>query len=126
MKKEEFIEECWFIYGVRIKNYFFGYPIYHSAGSSGHVEFDWKEAMHPMLLGWLHTHPFGFGSNPSETDNSTMRGWVRGRNKALVCGIMCGNDEKWFEYYRKTDGDVTRRNIQVKYISNFLWGKTGG
>jgi hypothetical protein len=37
MKKEEFIEECWFIYGIRIRDFFIGYPKYHSAGTSGNV-----------------------------------------------------------------------------------------
>jgi hypothetical protein len=121
--KEEFIEECWFIYGVRTKNYFFGFPVYHSAGSSGHVEFDWKKALHPLLLGWIHTHPGWFGATPSETDNSTMAGWVRGRDRPMICGILCKEDQGWFDYYRDSKREISHRVLIVEYTPNFVWGK---
>jgi hypothetical protein len=124
MKEEEFIEECWFIYGVRIKNYFFGFHIYHSAGSAGHVEFDWEKAMHPRLLGWIHTHPSGFGPRPSEMDNSVMRGWIRGLNRPMICGIFCDNDKEWYDYYRaRPKGEIAYRKLAVEYTSKFVWGK---
>lgn len=142
--KEEFVEECWFIYGVRIKRYFFGVPVYQGAGSSGHVEFDWAKAMHPLLLGWIHTHPEGFGAYPSETDNSTMAGWVRGKARPLICGIICretqdqsceelseedwpcGEEQCWFDYYRDFNGGISRRVLTVGYTPNFVWGKIHG
>jgi hypothetical protein len=110
--KEEFIEECWFLYGFKIGKFFIGYPVYHSAGSSGQVEFNWKQALNPFLIGWVHTHPEGFGPRPSETDNSTMRGWVRGKNRSMVCGIICSGEEGWYEYYRDLGGDIKCRDIR--------------
>jgi hypothetical protein len=125
MKKQEFIEECWFIYGFRVGKYFFGYPEYHSAGTSGNVEFSWEKAMNPLLIGWVHTHPNGFGPRPSETDNSTMRGWVRGKgkNKSLICGILCEKDQGWFDFYRGSDGEILRRDLSVNISYNYVWGK---
>jgi proteasome lid subunit RPN8/RPN11 len=118
--KEEFIEECWFIYGVKVMGFFIGYPVYHSAGTSGFVEFDWKKAMNPFLIGWFHTHPDGFGPHPSDTDNSTMRGWVRGKAKSMVCGIACEGEEGWYEYYRDLDGTINRRDIKI-YLLGETW-----
>lgn len=122
MKKEEFIEECWFIYGIRIRNYFFGISIYHSAGSSGQVEFDWKKAMNPLLLGWIHSHPGFFGVRASETDDSTMKGWVRGKATPLICGILCQGEEGWYEYYRDSDLKIKFRIGSVHYTPYVVWG----
>jgi len=121
--EEEFIEECWFIYGVRIKNYFYGFYKYHSAGSSGHVEFDWKQAMNPMLIGWIHTHPNGFGPRPSSMDNSTMAGWVRGKARPLICGILCDDFEGWYDYYRASNGEIVNRKVVAEHTSKFVWGR---
>jgi hypothetical protein len=123
MKKEEFIEECWFIYGVRIRNYFFGFTVYHSAGNSGQVEFDWEKAMHPMLLGWIHTHPRYFGIRASSTDESTMRGWVRAKARRMICGILCHGEEGWYEFYRDSDSEIKFRTGSVHYLPDFVWGK---
>jgi hypothetical protein len=120
---EEFIEECWFIYGVKVGGIYIGIPIYHAAGTSGHVEFDWKKAMNPFLLGWIHTHPNDFGSAPSETDNSTMRGWVRGKGKPLLCAILCGNEQTCFEYYRNPDGVISRKWFDLRIFFNIIIGK---
>ena len=121
--KEEFIEKCWFIYGIRIGGLFIGYSKYHSAGTSRNVEFGWKKAMNPLLIGWVHTHPDDFGPRPSETDNSTMRGWVRGKNQSLVCGILCKEEQGWFDYYRGADGKIKCRDMAVHFYFNFVWGK---
>jgi len=110
--KNEFIEECWFLYGFKIGKFFIGGPVYHSAGTSGHVEFDWEKAMNPLLIGWVHTHPNGFGPRPSETDNSTMRGWVRGKNRSMVCGIICDGEEGWYEYYRDSRGIIKCQDVK--------------
>lgn len=122
--KEEFVEECWFIYGIRTKNYFFGFLVYQGAGSSGHVEFEWEKAMHPLLLGWVHTHPDGYGAYPSAMDNSTMAGWVRGKAQPLICGIFCEEKKNWFNYYRDFRGDISKVLIlDVKYTPKFVWGR---
>jgi hypothetical protein len=120
---KEFIEECWFLYGIRVKGHFFGYLEYHSAGSSGQVEFDWEQAMNPLLIGWVHTHPYGFGAGPSETDNSTMRGWVRGKNRPMVSGIRCDDEEIWYDYYRKSDGEIDRRDIEIRKNGRLIKGR---
>jgi hypothetical protein len=125
MTEEEFIEECWFIYGVRIGRSILGYMVYHAAGTSGHVEFDWKKAMHPRLLGWLHTHPSGFGPHPSEMDNSTMKGWVRGKSKSMLCGITCDGQTLWHEYYRDVDGEIKNQYLVLETANNFIWGTNG-
>jgi len=106
--------------------FFLGYPVYHSAGTSGNVEFSWEKAMNPFLIGWVHTHPNGFGPRPSETDNSTMRGWVRAKNKPLVCGILCKEDQGWFDYYRAGEGEIMRRDMKVHFSFNRVWGKVSG
>ena len=96
---EEFIEECWFIYGIRLGSFFVGFKKYHSKGTSGSVEFSWEQAMNPFLIGWIHTHgPFGL--EPSEKDNSTMRSWVRGKAKPMICGIYSGRKKAWYNYFR--------------------------
>ncbi len=119
----EFIEECWFIYGIRLGRFFLGFTVYHAAGSAGHVEFDWKKAMHPNLLGWIHTHPSGFGAGPSETDNSTMRGWVRGRGKPMICIIKCDDTKGCYEYSRWSDGYIGKNDIKVRFFNRLIWGQ---
>ena len=127
MVEKEFIEECWFVYGVRVGSHYVGYTVYHSAGSSGEVEFDWEKAMNPFLIGWIHTHPNDFGCGPSETDNSTMRGWVRGKGKPLLCAIICDHEQGYYEYYRESDGVISRRNLKMKLafssLSMIIWGR---
>jgi len=120
---EEFIEECWFIYGIKVKGTYIGFPVYHAAGTSGHVEFEWKKAMNPFLLGWVHTHPNDFGCNPSETDHSTMRGWVRGKGKPLLCAILCGNEQACYEYYRNSKGVISRNWVDMRMYFNLIIGK---
>lgn len=122
--KKEFIEECWFIYGVRVAGLFIGFPVYHSAGTSGSVEFSWEKALNPRLIGWIHTHPKGFGPRPSETDNSTMRGWVRGVARPMICGILCNGTQGWFDYYRGSQEDtVHRREMEGHFSPALVWGK---
>ena len=123
MMTKEFIEECWFIYGIRLKGTYIGFPIYHSAGSSGQVEFDWKKAMNPFLLGWIHTHPNDFGCGPSETDNSTMRGWVRGKGKPLLCAILCDYEQGSYEYSRTLKGEIDRESIDLRMFLNIIIGR---
>jgi hypothetical protein len=120
---EEFIEECWFIYGIKVKGTYIGFPVYHAAGTSGHVEFDWKKAMNPFLLGWVHTHLNDFGSRPSDTDNSTMRGWVRGKGKPLLCAILCDNEEGHYEYYRTPEGEIGRKWLEMRMYFNIIIAK---
>lgn len=121
---KEFIEECWFIYGIKIGHTYIGYPVYHAAGTSGQVEFDWKKAMNPFLLGWVHTHPNDFGCGPSETDTSTMNGWVRGKGKPMLCVILCDHEQGCYEYYRSSDGTIKRRGIDMRmFFPHILIGK---
>jgi proteasome lid subunit RPN8/RPN11 len=121
---KEFIEECWFIYGIRVGRKIFGYKVYHASGTSGHVDFDWEKAMNPRLLGWLHTHPTGFGPHPSETDESTMRGWVRAKNKPLICGITCDGQTLWHEYYRDGKGEIKHQYIILEMKNHIIWGNS--
>ena len=83
-----FGEECWFLFGIRIWKFSFGYFEYHSKGTSGGVDFDWSKVYDSkFLLGFYHTHPTAEVTNYSPTDEKTMRGWVVCRWRDLICGI---------------------------------------
>ena len=95
MKKiieKNFFERCWFIYGFKIENYYFGFVKKHSNGIVGGVEFDWKKVWDSKyLIGWFHTHPKNMLAY-SDTDYKTMTAWVDCLWKDLVCGIW--NEER--------------------------------
>ena len=115
--EKEFIEECWFIYGIWIgRSSFIGHLVHHSAGTSGSVDFDWKESMSPRLLGWLHSHPPSFGVGPSDTDESAMRGWVRARNDKLICGISSMEHFNWLLYFRRPDREIGWSFLNVQRL----------
>lgn len=120
---EETIEHCWFVYGVRFFGHFVGVRIYHNKGDAASVEFDWKKAMSPFVLGWHHNHPSNYGVTPSETDNSTMRGWVIAMARPYLCGISCNDHFAWYKYFRASDRKIFSRGIKVYMLKNFVWGK---
>ena len=76
-----------------------------------------------MVIGWLHTHPFGFGVGPSATDEKTMRSWVRGRGHRMICAIRCGSEEQWYLYYRAVSGNIGKTLLQVTTIGDIVYGK---
>ena len=116
--QEGFAEEVWFLYGIRIFNFFFGFTVYQNKGEVAYVTFDWKKAFsflpfikdaNKFLIGFYHTHPGGDPA-PSSTDTSTMNSWVKALGKKALCGIRSGNKQKCYLYMR-----VSERSSEVKY-----------
>ena len=120
---KEIVEHCWFVYGIRLLGYFFGIRIYHSKGDAASVEFDWKKAMNPFVLGWYHNHPDNFGVGLSGTDNSTMRSWVIAMGRPYLCGISCNDKFSWYKYFRDSDRKIVVRILNVYMRKNSVWGK---
>jgi len=85
--EKSFVENCWFIYGLKIKKFYIGFVVKHSTGEASGVEFDWKKIYDSKyLIGFFHTHPrdvMGY----SITDDTTMKAWVSCMWRDLICGI---------------------------------------
>jgi proteasome lid subunit RPN8/RPN11 len=120
------VEVMWFIYGFWLNGTFYGYKKFYQRGNEGSVEFDWKSGNNFFVLGWVHTHPSTFGCDPSSTDDKTMRSWVRGKNKPLICAIACNGDEVWYLYHRGRDRKIFRTVLEVKTVLNFVKGYRKG
>ena len=114
------VEVIWFIYGIWIKNRFIGIKKYAGKGKEASVDFDWKKGTNPFVLGWMHTHPDSYGCSPSSTDEKTMRSWVRGLGRPMICaikanrpGIFLIQEEVWYLYYRGPDGDIWSETLEI-------------
>lgn len=116
------VEVVWFVYGVRTKNNLYGLKKFYGRGHAAFVDFNWKKGLNPIVLGWLHTHPNGSGCEPSETDNKTMRSWVKALARPMICGIQCDGTEVWYEYYRGEDRRIWRVVLEVKTKMEFIYG----
>jgi len=120
------IEHCWFIYGITIGKFSIGILRYHSSGSEGEVEFSWKKAQNPNLIGWYHTHPGEKFLYPSSTDESTMRSWIKSINKPMLCGIFNGKNHVCFRYHKgpllNKETTVIRSTIKAIVIKPFFIG----
>lgn len=99
--KEGFKEECWFLFGIKIRNFYVGYLKYHSKGGMGSVSFEWEDALKGKLIGFYHTHPCG-DPYPSSTDDGTMKTWVKSEGKPMLCGIKSRGKQACFLYRRST------------------------
>jgi hypothetical protein len=106
----DFSEECWFIYGIKVKKYYFGFLRYHSKGAYASVEFDWLKALNRFQIGWYHSHPGKKCLTPSDRDRRTMRSWVLGKGKSMLCGIFCNGEQRCY-LYRKTGIDEQKNSI---------------
>jgi len=96
-----FKEECWFLYGLRLGPFYIGRLKYHSKGTSGSVDFNWEEALNPRLIGWYHTHPGKHFTFPSKgTDHPTMRSWVYGVDRPMLCGIICRDEQQCWCFHK--------------------------
>ena len=119
---KDFLEECWFLYGVRIGPLYIGRLKYVSQGTAGSVDFDWQPAMDKKVIGWYHTHPGEDFTTPSATDHKTMRSWVKGRGDLMLCGIKSGDSQKCYAFYR-SDGTAILYNVMVSFLTgNFFVG----
>jgi hypothetical protein len=132
-------EVLWMLYGIWIFDKFYGYQKFYRRGGKASVDFNWKKGMNPFILGWMHSHPDSFGCDPSSTDNKTMRSWVKGKGKKMICGIYCDHREKWYlytrlrlilpEYQFMTDprGEtIVKVDLKIKKFWNFIWGYQDG
>jgi hypothetical protein len=116
---KEFVEECWFIYGLKIKRYFIGIKLYHSSGTPGGVRFDWSKCLSKFFIGWLHSHPSGV-SHVSDTDDLTMNGWAIGLGRPLLCAVVCDGRTRVWQYWKKSksrkNAAVCRQEIKIKFL----------
>jgi hypothetical protein len=61
-------------------------------GEQTRVEADWswtmcREENQEDVMGFFHTHPDGFGAQPSRRDIRTMQAWCSALGKPLLCLI---------------------------------------
>jgi hypothetical protein len=115
-------EVLWMLYGIWIFDNFFGFKKFYRRGDKASVDFKWQKGMNPLVLGWMHSHPDGYGLNPSETDDKTMRSWVRAKNKPMVSAIYWMREEMWYLYFRDPDRNIRKTLLEVKYFGNFVMG----
>lgn len=122
-----FVEECWFVYGLKIFDKFIGFKVYHSSGTPGAVEFNWEKAITKFLVGWVHTHPSG-STHVSYTDDKTMNGWAIGLGKPLLCVVVCDGQARAWQYWKKRKSHksaaVCRKEIDIKFKGPFLIADT--
>lgn len=119
--ENSFVEECWFLKGIRLGGYAIATLHHVARGSVGSVTFQWEEALQSKsLIGWFHTHPGHKFYFPSSTDNRTMRSWVKGYGRAFYCGIRCETGGERLYYYHKEYDRANKRIIvrcnRVRYI----------
>jgi len=131
--EEGFVEEVWFLFGIRIFNLFFGFTVYQNSGEVAHVDFNWKKAFsflpflkdsNKFLIGFYHTHPGG-DPYPSTTDTETMGTWVIALGKPTLCGIRSGNDQRCYLYKRVAadSSDIKYKKISSVWYKNFFCGR---
>jgi hypothetical protein len=131
--EEVFLEEVWFLFGIRIGNLFFGFTVYQNRGEVAHVTFDWKKALsfipflkdsNKFLIGFYHTHPGG-DPFPSSTDTETMGTWVKATGKGLLCGIRSAGVQKCYLYKRVAEdsADIKYKEIKSFWGRNFFYGR---
>ena len=124
-----FVEECWFVYGIKVLGRFFGFKVYHSSGTPGSVEFKWERALLKYMVGWVHTHPPGF-NYVSGTDDKTMKGWSIALGKPLLCAVSCDGGVKAWQYWKETKSRnssvVCRKEISIKVKGPFITASTLG
>lgn len=115
---KEFVEDCWFIYGFRLGFMYVGWCVYQVSGTSGGVDFDYEKALDPRIIGWYHTHPGKRFTTPSPIDEKTMRSWVRGNGRDMLCGIRCGEEQECYRFYRSPNV----KNVIYSRLVSFLYG----
>ena len=132
MGKEDFKEECWFLYGYRIslrpfsnRVIFVGYQKYHTIGTAAGVEMDYAQAVDPHVVGWYHTHPYPGSTAASAIDNSTMRSWVKSMYRSYLCGIRCGYRSSCYCYavggVNKEKSTIVRKSlVDITFYGDFF------
>lgn len=126
---ENFVEQCWFLYGFRFRKWYLGFLRHHSTGATASVEIaDWEKALTPFLIGWYHSHPGYKFLKPSSIDDTTMRSWVKGLGKSLLCGIFCAIHQRCYCYYiskksTRRESIIYKRRIHAVIRRPFFFGK---
>lgn len=119
---DNFVEQVWFVYGLKIGPFYFGFLEYQNDGEPCQVKFDPLKAFfgkkilgriksNKRMLGFYHSHPSGIIS-PSSTDDATMDAWVKAMGKDMLCGIMAGEQQTCFVYRR-----LLKRKAETDYIA---------
>lgn len=103
---EHFKEECYFLYGVKVRGFYIGFLKYHSDGKRSEVRFNWEKAVKAkFLLGFFHSHPPGC-LYYSEQDKQTMGAWVKAEGRPLICGILCEGDHLTYLFHRSSKNGI--------------------
>ena len=87
-------ERCWTLLGSReAGSGSWRVRLHHLVvGGQTRVEADWswaliREENQGDVVGFYHTHPDGFGAQPSRRDVRTMQAWCSALGKPLLCLI---------------------------------------
>ena len=87
-------ERCWALLGSReAGSGSWRVKLHHlTVGEQNRVEADWswtlsREERDGDVMGFYHTHPAGFGAQPSRRDIRTMQAWCSALGKPLLCLI---------------------------------------
>ncbi len=89
------IERCWTLIGEYRDGVWRAAKRHRISGRPNSVEADWewtlkREEKRGDVIGFVHTHPMGSGTTPSERDIRTMRAWRTALGKPLVSVIDDG------------------------------------
>ena len=116
-----FCDDCWFLHGFELGPFYVGRLEYHSSGNGCNVDFDWSEAVRDSLLGFYHSHG---GGDPyiSAEDESTMKCWVRSEGRPMLCGVISGNKQRCWVFYRKK-GTIRYCSIQSIIVGPVFIGR---
>lgn len=128
-----FVEEVWFLYGIRLWSLFIGFTVYQNSGEVAQVNFNWEKAFsflpflknaNKFLIGFYHTHPGGDPS-PSTTDTETMGTWVKALGRPTLCLIKSEGVYKCYLYMRsnKNSSDIKYKKIKSFLFKNIFIGK---
>lgn len=120
-KDRRFVEECWVLRGRRMGPLFFARRKYDSSGTSGSVTFKWDGIPDRLVLGWYHSHPARGELSPSQTDDITMRSWVKAMGRPFLCGIISGSEQCCYCYYDRSSNSKNPK-IAVRKIWSLLLG----
>ena len=89
------VERSWVLTGQPLEAGWRVCPCRPSRGQPHQVEADWRWALareesRGDVVGFLHTHPTGCGTQPSSRDRDTMQAWCSAFGKPLLCLIRSG------------------------------------
>ncbi len=88
-------EQSWILVGQPVSGGWLATKRRHIGGKAASVEADWRwalarEEQRGDVIGFFHTHPRGFGTQPSDRDIQTIQAWCSAFGKPLLCLIADG------------------------------------